>query len=162
MRRGHNACCAKCPLRPFCPSARAAREAVAPRKPNVDAHAAKAQRRLRRMPASAILPPGTMRPVKAVAQNPRFGWRGAGKRAMLNLPVATHEPAARRINRRRTVNNGVGGDGMTCTFCHERFGEGEAFFCLCPECTSRLAGVAPERAEYPWFIAAVRRALFGY
>ena len=44
----------------------------------------------------------------------------------------------------------------------KRFVEGAASFCLCPECTSRLAGVAPERAEYPWFIAAVRRALFGY
>ena len=50
---------------------------------------------------------------------------------------------------------------MTCGFCRKHFGEGEALFCLCPACTAQLAAVSPWRAEYPWFVAAVRRALFG-
>lgn len=50
---------------------------------------------------------------------------------------------------------------MTCGFCRRRFGAGEARFCLCPACTAQLAALSPRRAEYPWFVAAVRRALFG-
>ena len=50
---------------------------------------------------------------------------------------------------------------MTCDFCRRRFGEGEALFCLCPACARQLAALSPRRAEYPWFVAAVRRALFG-
>ena len=61
-----------------------------------------------------------------------------------------------------TVNNPDRGDGMTCAFCQKRFAEGEALLCLCPDCAARLASVSPLRAEYPWFIAAMRRALFGY
>ena len=50
---------------------------------------------------------------------------------------------------------------MTCGFCQRRFGEGEVMFCLCPACMAQLAAVSPRRAEYVWFVAAVRRALFG-
>ena len=55
----------------------------------------------------------------------------------------------------------AGGEKMTCDFCRRRFGEGEALFCLCPACARQLAAMSPRRAEYIWFVAAVRRALFG-
>ena len=53
------------------------------------------------------------------------------------------------------------GDAFDEQLARRRFGEGEAMFCLCPACMAQLAAVSPRRAEYVWFVAAVRRALFG-
>ena len=50
---------------------------------------------------------------------------------------------------------------MTCEFCRKHFGAGEALFCLCPACERQLVAMSAKRAEYIWFVAAVRRALFG-
>ena len=50
---------------------------------------------------------------------------------------------------------------MTCGFCRRHFGAGEALFCLCPACERQLVAMSAKRAEYIWFVAAVRRALFG-
>lgn len=51
---------------------------------------------------------------------------------------------------------------MRCGFCQKQFAQGEAQFCLCPACEARVMGVSPMRREYAWFVAAVRRALFGF
>lgn len=50
---------------------------------------------------------------------------------------------------------------MVCGFCGRRLGGDGALFALCPECEARLVRVSPARREYAWFVAAVRRALFG-
>ncbi|NLF26888.1 MAG: hypothetical protein GX592_03245 [Clostridiales bacterium] len=52
--------------------------------------------------------------------------------------------------------------GVYCCFCNaELEGVLPRFLALCPECEARLLDISPLRPEYPWFVAAVRRALFG-
>lgn len=50
---------------------------------------------------------------------------------------------------------------MVCAFCQRALGGEETAFALCPECEARLVGVSALSLEYAWFVAAVRRALFG-
>lgn len=50
---------------------------------------------------------------------------------------------------------------MRCCFCDKKMeGRPAGVLVLCPECEARMLGVSPLRPEYPWFVAAVRRALF--
>jgi len=52
--------------------------------------------------------------------------------------------------------------GVYCCFCNSELeGVLPRFLALCPECEARLLDISPLRPEYPWFVAAVRRALFG-
>ncbi|HIU33867.1 MAG TPA: hypothetical protein IAB02_04835 [Candidatus Pullichristensenella excrementigallinarum] len=51
---------------------------------------------------------------------------------------------------------------MLCGFCERELeGDFAGWFALCPQCEQRLILVNPHRPEYPWFVGAMRRALFG-
>ena len=50
---------------------------------------------------------------------------------------------------------------LSCRLCGAETNCVELTAGLCPACARQLAALSPRRAEYIWFVAAVRRALFG-
>ncbi len=50
---------------------------------------------------------------------------------------------------------------MTCSFCHRPTSASCAVLPLCAECRNQLAALSPSSPAYRWYVAAVRRALFG-
>ena len=47
---------------------------------------------------------------------------------------------------------------FTCSFCHAHTGNK---LTLCPDCEKQLLSVRADSPAYFWYVAAIRRALFG-